>query len=513
MTTRLDPTLAADAATRITNLFAAAVSKPANPGSTPKPPVMPPDPGLPTDLLPGPIESWLHDTAILAGVPPVMITMPYLAGTGAVIGNRLGLELQPGWTEYPVLWIALITLTGGGKTPALLAARQPFNALHKDLLATTPNAPLIIDRGSWAQLQHLLPHVNGLLLHRDELLGLIRAIDRGTGEDRQRYLSLWSGDAIDQATHQIIEHPVVAIVGGIQPLLLATFRRKQHDGLLERFLPILAGGPSLPWRTDPPAVPDLQAVLTPLRVLRARPGQTLVTNSPEAQHLWASWYDAQIALTAGNHLVLHGFYRKYPNHLARLILVLHALWHPEHPDTPVSRNTVDRAITLIEYVRIQLHRSLVLVNQKHALRSPTASLIVRIERYLAANKQNHGWTKRSALSRQLGCPPSALMSTALDQLATDGRLERRTVKGDRGPSAEELRLAIHSSIRTNSAQHDQSTPKNPMESTTSASVQISYLANQMLADALKQVAEDDANRSDTERSLVLPEDGLHGPKS
>ena len=456
----------------------------------PKPPVMPSDPGLPTDLLPAPIETWLHDTATIAGVLPVMTTMPYLAGTGAVIGNRLGLRLQPGWTEFPLLWVALVTLTGGGKTPALLAARQPFNILHEEELARareadTPAIPLIITRGHWRQLQQLLPHANGLLLPRDELLGLIRTIDRGTGEGRQHYLSLWSGDVLDETTHHIIEHPVVSIVGGIEPLLLFTLRRKQHDGLMERFLPVLAGGPIRPWRHDLPPVPDLEAVLEPLRTLRARPGHSQVTLSPEGQSLWASWYDAQVKLIAGNHLTLCGFYRKYPNHLARLILVMHALWHPHDPTIPVSRDTVDRAITLVEYLRLQLHRSLVLVNQKHPLRSPIEALVTRIERNLAAHKQDEGWMKRSTLYRQLGNAPTALFSAAITQLQESGRIEQRTVKAGRGRPGEQLRLLPQSSFATNPLTPEEINPEKPMESSDSEFLQISSLANQILATALK----------------------------
>jgi hypothetical protein len=421
----------------------AAIVKPA----IPKPPAMPSDPGLPPDLLPRDLEAWLHDTAVLAGVPPVMITVPYLAGAGAVLGNRLGLQLQPGWIEYPTLWIALVALTGTGKTPALMAARQPFDHLHAELhdawresKTTSPFAPLVTTEAAWPRLQQVLPDANGLLLHRDELLGFIQAVNRRAGEDRQRYLSLWSGDVLHDTTYQAIHHPVVSIVGGIQPLLLYTLRRKQHDGLLERFLPVLAGGKTAHWNHQLPSVPALEVALHPLRQLRHLQPGPVITLSGAAHDLWVSWFDAQIDLTRSASLVIGGFYRKYPVHLARLILVIHALWHPDNPGIPVSRHTVDRAITLIEYLRLQLHRSLTLVNQKHPLRTPAETLVAKIEQRLAAHQPDDGWLGRSVLYRQLGSPASSLFTTALDLLLETGRIEHRVNQGSRGRPAAEYRL-------------------------------------------------------------------------
>ncbi len=467
----------------------------------PPPPVMPADPGLPSDLLPPNLESWIRDTATITGVPPVMIALPYLAGTGAVIGNRLGLQLKLGWTEYPSLWIALVTLTGGGKTPALLAARQPFNVLHQELLAASrasgdPDTPLIITRGTWHQLQHILPHANGLLLHRDELLGLLRSIDRGTGETRQHYLSLWSGDVVDEATHDIIDQPVVSIVGGIQPLLLFNFRRKQHDGLMERFLPVVAGAPTTNWRHDTPDVPDLAHALNPLRTLRHRSSRTIVPFSAPGAALWSTWYDAQCALTGGASLAMHGFHRKYPLHLARLILVFHALWNADDPALPVSRDTVDRAITLIEYLRVQMHRSLVLVNQKHPLRTPAESLIDRIAAVLTDHRAGDGWLQRSRIARKLGDPASALLTIALNDLLTAERIERREVQGPRGRPAEEFRLRPKTPVGGIGVNPGQSDPKKPMDSTDSALSQLSGLMDSFL---------------DTIAANPSPEDTPHAP--
>jgi len=392
----------------------------------PKAPALPADPGLPTDLLPPVVESWFHASATLAGVPPVMVTMPFLAGTGGVIGHRLGLELHPTWIEYPSLWIALVALTGTGKSPALAAARRPFDLLHDEWLASEHPTPLITTHAPWPQLQATLQSSTGHILLRDELIGLVRAIDRRSGEDRQRYLSLWSGDPLVFDGQPSVYHPVVSIIGGIQPLLLHRIRSPYQDGLLERFLLVLAGAPTVPWNPAlPTTAPDLAPLLVVLRQLRTQSPFGRVAFDSTARDLWKGWYDAQITLTKPAPLILGGFYRKLPVHLARLTLVLHALWHPYEATQPVSRDTLDRAITLIEYLRIQLHRSLVLINEKHPHRSPATLLVDRIEEVLREHQSDHGWLGQAKLAAAVGRPASTILSAALGTLLDAGRIEQR----------------------------------------------------------------------------------------
>lgn len=424
------------------------------PAPTPKPRVeMPTEPDLPTGILPPPLETWITTTATLANVPPGMIMFPFLAATGGVIGNRVALQLHPGWSEYPTLWVALVALTGTRKTPAIAAARRPFDILHDELHANwaaaesgTSAAPLITPHATWYRLQHTLESTRGLILYRDELVGLLRAIDGRRGEDRQRYLSLWSHDPIHQTDRPTIHHPVVAIIGGIQPLLLTRLRNHQPDGLLERFLPILAGGPATPWSTDlPVAAPPIEPVLAILRTLHQLP-ETVTTLSSHAEDLWRHWHDAQLQLTHPSPLIVGGFYRKYHTQAARLALILHTLWHPHMPGQPLDRATIDRAIALMEYLRIHLHRTIVFLNERHPVRSPAELLATRIRETLASHYPN--WIGHNQLAIQLGRPAGVILNTAVQQLETLGHLESRVIKQQgRGRPVQQHR---HVNLRDNS---------------------------------------------------------------
>lgn len=413
--------------------------------------VLTPDPGLPTGILPPDIQDWLSATALLAGVSPVMVTVPFLAGTGAVLGSRLPLTIHPGWTEYPALWVALITLTGGGKTPALDAVARPFDHLHREELAawsarTTdpaaePFAPLLATTAPWSRLHTTLQQTNGLLLFRDELFGFIRAIDRRSGEDRQFYLSLWSTSPVIGGTSPVRTHPVVSIVGGIQPLLIHRIRHRYQDGLLERFLLVLTKSPSPGWNHDlPTEAPSLDPILEVLRPLRAiTPGQP-VTFDRHARHAWASWYDANDELIRTAPLPVQGYYQKLPTQLARLALILHALWHPTAPHHPLTGATLDRAITLVEYLRIHLHRSITLINERHPHRSPADLLTSRIAIILAQHKEQDGWMNRSRLALKLGRPPTAPFATAVDAMLAAQILDERHVPTG-GRTATQYRLS------------------------------------------------------------------------
>lgn len=93
----------------------------------------------------------------------------------------------------------------------------------------------------------LAENPNGLLLYRDELMGLIRSFDRdGRQQDRQFFLEAWNGsgsftgDRIVRGTTHV-EDLTVSILGGIQPAPLAAYLNsaiagnKYDDGFVQRF--------------------------------------------------------------------------------------------------------------------------------------------------------------------------------------------------------------------------------------------------------------------------------------
>ena len=87
----------------------------------------------------------------------------------------------------------------------------------------------------------------GLLWYSDELRSLIHGLgqykDRGSrGGDRAKFLSMWSAYPleIDRVRHEddpiYVARPIVQLVGGIQPDMLAPVFGHDQDGLRFRFL-------------------------------------------------------------------------------------------------------------------------------------------------------------------------------------------------------------------------------------------------------------------------------------
>ena len=261
-------------------------------------------------------------------------------------------------------------------------------------------------------------------------------MDRRSGEDRQHYLTLWSSEPLlptraDAASY--LPNPVVSIVGGLQPSLFPKIRRKEQDGFLERFLFAFVAGIMPPWNEDPSATPDLASMLDLLRPLRAIPtahgvipGLT-VTYTPDAAAAWAEWFANHIDLTMVAPLILGGFYRKMPSHLARIALIVHALWNSHDPGAPLTGDTMRRAIEIVEYVRIHIHRSIALIGERRTLHSPFTSLGARIIRTLGGATDNDGWLTRSNLLYALGRPETADVNLILDGLLEKEVIETRIV--------------------------------------------------------------------------------------
>lgn len=412
------------------------------------------DPGFPLHVFPPIIATWLERTAATTRVPATLTAAPFLAFIGATIGNQLRLRVHPGWHEYPSLWIALVTLTGIGKTPALAATRQPFDLLHLEAWETwqrTERAPfnrLLSTASTYARVTRELQESTGLVIVRDELFGLIRAMDSRRGEDRQHFLTLWSSEPIipTQPGTRPIPAPVASIAGGIQPTLIPRIRNHGQDGFLERFLLFFVAGKQPRWSTVPePASPETIAnLIRPLRAIDTggtHPTGRTVTLTTSARDRWAAWYDGHTDQTFVASLLIGGFYRKLPSHLARIALILHALWNVNDPTRPLDADTIARAIDVAEYIRRHIHRTAMLLDEWESIRDPDTALAERIVQAIAKTPDPEGWTDRTAILIATGRPKPALFTRIVNGLVKSGILETTTHRtGTRGRPTTRYRL-------------------------------------------------------------------------
>ncbi len=250
--------------------------------------------------LPDAIAPWVMDIANRLQCPPDYVAVAAVVALGSTIGRRVGIkpQMRTDWIEVPNLWGMFVGRPGWLKSPAMGEALKPLHhleaqaikknesavqvylgelsafksrqqvklSLEKEALRKDPSnkANTGIDLGdeprkppniryhtndsSYESLGELLiDNPTGILIERDELVSLLRHLDR---EDqsvaRGFYLSSWSGtqpytfDRIGRG-HRHIDAVCVSVLGNTQPARISEYVRRANrdgaggDGLIQRF--------------------------------------------------------------------------------------------------------------------------------------------------------------------------------------------------------------------------------------------------------------------------------------
>jgi hypothetical protein len=276
-------------------------------GTDPKARVWPkpehiPDGLLPVDpfdlaFLPAGIAPWVEDIATRMQCPLDFVGVSAMVALGSVIGRRVGVRPQrrTDWLEVPNLWGCIVGRPGAMKSPAMAEALKPLHRLEaaarienetsqndyaikietfklqqeaaraaaKVALKTggkvdtilnvqQPEEPRLLryitnDSTYEALGEILADNPNGVLAFRDELVSLLRTLDREEyAAARGFFLSAWNGTGgytFDRITRGKIhiEAACVSLFGSTQPGRLAEYIRHaisggaSDDGLVQRF--------------------------------------------------------------------------------------------------------------------------------------------------------------------------------------------------------------------------------------------------------------------------------------
>ncbi|TCO82995.1 uncharacterized protein DUF3987 [Plasticicumulans lactativorans] len=279
------------------------------------------DPGT---LLPEALRGWIVDEADRMPCPPEFIAAAALVALGAIIGARCAIKpkARDTWLIVPNLWGGIVGDPSAKKSPAIGAALKPLERLIARAMETyqvdmeafeaekmvfdarreaieariktaakakdgkgedldsiakelqgyrrqAPCAPMLrrfkSNDPTIEKLGELLrDNPTGLLVVRDELVGLIASWDReGREGERAFYLEAWNGNASFD-TDRIgrgsifIQNLCVSIFGGIQPDKLMVYLEQAanmlaNDGMLQRFQMLLYPDPlAWEWRDRMP---------------------------------------------------------------------------------------------------------------------------------------------------------------------------------------------------------------------------------------------------------------------
>jgi hypothetical protein len=250
-------------------------------------------------MLPSAFRPWVEDICERMQTPHEFVAVPVMIAAGAVIGRKVGIRpmRHDDWQEVPNLWGCIIGRPGVMKSPAVKAALKPISRLvalaneeyqhqlkvyeagegereerakaHKQQLRaalkgnpgadvsgcgfTAEDEPVCrrykANDSTYQALGELLrQNPNGLLVHRDELISLLRSLDREeNSEARGFYLTGWNGsdsyvfDRIGRGMNLFIPSVNLSLIGSMQPGVLQDYVRSVmrggagDDGMLQRF--------------------------------------------------------------------------------------------------------------------------------------------------------------------------------------------------------------------------------------------------------------------------------------
>ena len=316
---------------------------------------------FPVDALPVSVQPFVTTVAAELSCPVDYLGAGILPCLATALGAYSSLALSTTWAVYPSLYVALVGEAGARKSPAMRVLMAPLREAQHKLFEAAPGeewaeAPrVIVDDATMEALAGILSrNPRGVLVPVDELAGWVGgmgAYKGGLGRDRQYWLAAWSHDPIlmDRVTKgssRRVAHPVISVLGGIQPGVFAGVSDAREDGLVERFLLAQGVSPVVQWQEDmgaAAAIPDYRDLWYRLRGQGGEP--SVLGLSPEARRLWVSWYNGHHGADdrVPDHLRL--CWAKAESQLARILLILaHADGAPV-----VDTGHVEQAAALTAY--------------------------------------------------------------------------------------------------------------------------------------------------------------------
>lgn len=225
---------------------------------------------FPFDVFPERFLKVVANVAEAHRVEREMVASSMLCVFSGAVGNTVRVSPKAGYTVNLQAWLINIMPTGYGKSPIFAFLARPLDKLqaaeyqrysealkfYEQCLHDTKRGKTV-DIPDKPRMKHFSvsdatvealggvfeDDSRGVLIHQDEISGLILGLDqyKGKGNDRQHYLTLFNGGTwkIDRKSgSKFITNTGAAIIGGIQTGVMPRVFGEDSfdDGLLPRFL-------------------------------------------------------------------------------------------------------------------------------------------------------------------------------------------------------------------------------------------------------------------------------------
>ncbi|WP_289019572.1 DUF3987 domain-containing protein [Desulfobacter postgatei] len=441
------------------------------------------------ELLPVRLRPWVEDIANRMQCPADFVAAGVMTSMAAVIGRKVGIRPQArtDWTVVCNLWALVVGRPGVLKSPALEAGLSPLKKLiasaneryqndienheaealaaklrkeavekqARQVLKKDPSADLsavlavgeepvipVLKRyqandSTPASLGELLrQNPNGLLVFRDEVVSLLKGLDRdGQDEGRGFYLTAWNGDSpytfdrIGRGLNLHIPALCISLLGGTQPGRLSEYISQAvkggsaDDGLIQRFGLLIWPDLNKTWK-NVDRHPDKEAKNTAFQVFdeldRLNPldigaeqdtdfngqpeGIPYLRFEPAALEMFIEWRTAlESKLRSDLHPALESHYSKYRKLIPSLALIIHLA---DGGTGPVSENATLRALAWGEYLETHSERAYSSVSRTDV--SIAKAILNRIEKgdlktpFTSRDVWRPGWSKLSDRDQVMG---------------------------------------------------------------------------------------------------------------
>lgn len=327
-------------------------------------------PPAPLDVFPPKIQKLLKEAAVAFKQLPLEVPIvAFLCMLTACLGQSRVLQVKDNWEEAGNLYVALVAVSGLGKSPCFKAfldavwkeevknkerwdeEMASYNAIMEERrqrkdrqnLPDPPPKPvrtqyIIEDATTEAIGAILAENLMGLLWYSDELASIFLNLDRyssSKGGTKARLLSTydrspWKTSRRDHEKDQVIASAVLSIVGTVQPKILKELFSQTDalSGFLPRFIFILAKRDSPGLLTDDiftgqEILEKICAHLLAWRKNQTAPRKVKITS--EAYSLYESWHNQIMREAWRESEIDNAIAAKLVTQVLRLALLLHSL--------------------------------------------------------------------------------------------------------------------------------------------------------------------------------------------
>ena len=223
---------------------------------------------FPVEVFPKQVQEIIRETNLHQNFPIDYIAPCLLFVACLACGNSVVVELQKGWQEKPLMYLAIVGGRGTNKTNCFDFALAPIRARDNeeydnyveakskyDLECSKPakERKAMLEPPVFHQyiLSDFTPEVlvhqhranpRGLIVFNDELMGFILSFNKyRSGSDEQMWTQLFAGGGV--TVNRVGADPVkindtcIGVFGGIQPEILSQFAKgKIQSGFVDRWL-------------------------------------------------------------------------------------------------------------------------------------------------------------------------------------------------------------------------------------------------------------------------------------